>query len=124
MNAALPPSITIAGCETEAVTVIGGSLASGVVLLCDHASNRLPPEYGTLGLPATVVGVLPEDHDTHLLWRRELQCAQGMRREHNRACVQPLIQKAQQFAPHRLAKKCLHQSLPSSRNRPTARIGA
>ncbi len=53
MNAALPPSITIAGCETEAVTVIGGSLASGVVLLCDHASNRLPPEYGTLGLPAT-----------------------------------------------------------------------
>jgi len=35
----------------EAFVRIGGSLASGVVLLCDHAANGLPERYGTLGLP-------------------------------------------------------------------------
>ena len=31
---------------------IEGDPASGIVLLCDHACNGLPQEYGTLGLPA------------------------------------------------------------------------
>lgn len=31
---------------------IAGSRRSGVLFLCDHASNALPPSYGTLGLPA------------------------------------------------------------------------
>lgn len=31
---------------------IDGDLASGLLFLCDHASNTLPPEYGDLGLPA------------------------------------------------------------------------
>lgn len=31
---------------------IEGDLASGLLLLCDHASNTVPPEYGGLGLPA------------------------------------------------------------------------
>lgn len=35
----------------EAFTMIGGGLDGGLILLCDHASNTLPPEYGTLGLP-------------------------------------------------------------------------
>lgn len=30
---------------------IPGSLESGLILLCDHASNALPPGYGSLGLP-------------------------------------------------------------------------
>ena len=42
---------TIQNQQTEAITVIGGNAGSGIVLLCDHASNNLPPEYGTLGLP-------------------------------------------------------------------------
>lgn len=34
----------------EAYTVVGGGIAGGVIVLCDHASNELPAEYGTLGL--------------------------------------------------------------------------
>ncbi|MCB1486714.1 MAG: N-formylglutamate amidohydrolase [Bauldia sp.] len=30
---------------------IEGDPAQGIIFLCDHAENRLPPEYGTLGLP-------------------------------------------------------------------------
>lgn len=29
---------------------VDGNRATGVLILCDHASNALPPEYGTLGL--------------------------------------------------------------------------
>ena len=43
-------SATIENRQTEAVTVVGGNAACGVVVLCDHASNALPAEYGTLGL--------------------------------------------------------------------------
>ena len=35
----------------EPVEWIEGAPDSGVVILCDHASNRLPPAYGDLGLP-------------------------------------------------------------------------
>lgn len=34
------------------VEVIAGSVESGVVLICDHASNAIPAAYGDLGLPA------------------------------------------------------------------------
>lgn len=37
--------------RTEAYTVRSGSLASGALLLCDHAANLFPEGYGTLGLP-------------------------------------------------------------------------
>ncbi|MEP1209462.1 MAG: N-formylglutamate amidohydrolase [Rhizobiaceae bacterium] len=33
--------------------IVDGDRASGIVLLCDHARNALPEEYGTLGLPET-----------------------------------------------------------------------
>ncbi len=32
---------------------IPGDPACGLVILCDHASNAIPPEYGDLGLPPT-----------------------------------------------------------------------
>ncbi|MBL8575415.1 MAG: N-formylglutamate amidohydrolase [Hyphomicrobiaceae bacterium] len=35
------------------IEVIEGTVESGFLFLADHASNALPPEYGTLGLPAT-----------------------------------------------------------------------
>jgi predicted N-formylglutamate amidohydrolase len=35
----------------ESFVAIEGDRSSGLLLLADHASNRLPPEYGTLGLP-------------------------------------------------------------------------
>ncbi len=36
----------------QPVERIDGSHASGLILLCDHASNALPASYGSLGLPA------------------------------------------------------------------------
>ena len=30
--------------------IVDGDPAAGIVILCDHASNYLPPEYGTLGI--------------------------------------------------------------------------
>ncbi len=33
------------------VEVIAGDPACGVIVICDHASNAIPPDYGTLGLP-------------------------------------------------------------------------
>jgi predicted N-formylglutamate amidohydrolase len=32
------------------VEIIPGAMDGGLLLLCDHASNALPPEYGSLGL--------------------------------------------------------------------------
>ena len=45
-----------AGARTEAVeaesfAVVPGRADAGLILLCDHAGNAFPPEYGTLGLP-------------------------------------------------------------------------
>ncbi len=36
----------------EPVSIVPGDFSKGLLLLCDHASNRLPAEYGTLGLEA------------------------------------------------------------------------
>jgi predicted N-formylglutamate amidohydrolase len=37
--------------EGEGYRIAGGRADAGIVILCDHASNALPAEYGTLGLP-------------------------------------------------------------------------
>ena len=34
----------------ECYEILTGRCSSGLVILCDHASNALPPDYGTLGL--------------------------------------------------------------------------
>jgi predicted N-formylglutamate amidohydrolase len=39
-----------AGAADDPVEQIDGSLAAGVLFLCDHAANALPKAYGTLGL--------------------------------------------------------------------------
>ena len=39
--------------EFRSHDVIEGNLDHGVILVCDHARNDLPPEYGSLGLPAS-----------------------------------------------------------------------
>ncbi|MCB8822398.1 N-formylglutamate amidohydrolase [Microvirga rosea] len=39
--------------DTCPVETIEGSVQSGVLLLCDHASNAVPPDLGDLGLPPT-----------------------------------------------------------------------
>jgi predicted N-formylglutamate amidohydrolase len=38
--------------DFEAVERVEGDVRTGLILLCDHARNTLPPEYGSLGLPA------------------------------------------------------------------------
>jgi hypothetical protein len=35
------------------VEFIDGAVESGVLILCDHASNAVPPDLGDLGLPET-----------------------------------------------------------------------
>ncbi len=42
-------------------SIVPGSLTSGILLLCDHAENTLPPDYGTLGLP-------PEQLERHIAY--------------------------------------------------------
>jgi predicted N-formylglutamate amidohydrolase len=48
----LPREPSIAGQEEDSFIVLPGRADRGLVIVCDHASNLLPPEYGTLGLPA------------------------------------------------------------------------
>ena len=38
--------------DFQPVERIAGPADAGVLIVCDHASNALPPEYGSLGLPA------------------------------------------------------------------------
>jgi predicted N-formylglutamate amidohydrolase len=44
-----------------AFEAIPGALDSGALIICDHASNAIPPIYGTLGLP-------PEALDRHIAY--------------------------------------------------------
>jgi predicted N-formylglutamate amidohydrolase len=44
-------AMTIAAAEQESYVVLPGRADAGLVILCDHAGNALPPDYGTLGLP-------------------------------------------------------------------------
>jgi predicted N-formylglutamate amidohydrolase len=37
--------------DGAAFTLVEGDPASGLLIVCDHAENRVPPEYGDLGLP-------------------------------------------------------------------------
>jgi predicted N-formylglutamate amidohydrolase len=45
----------------ESFEIIGGQSQAGLLLLCDHASNRLPENYGTLGLS-------PEQFQRHIAY--------------------------------------------------------
>ena len=49
------------GRVTEAFEQLPGDLETGVLVLCDHASNRMPPEYDSLGLP-------PGELARHIAW--------------------------------------------------------
>jgi predicted N-formylglutamate amidohydrolase len=42
----------IAESANSAFEVVPGALDSGALITCDHASNAIPPGYGTLGLPS------------------------------------------------------------------------
>jgi predicted N-formylglutamate amidohydrolase len=48
-------------CEAGAYATLSGTAASGVLVVCDHASNALPAEYGSLGLPAAEL-------NRHIAW--------------------------------------------------------
>jgi predicted N-formylglutamate amidohydrolase len=45
------PARTICAEEHDSYRVLAGRADAGLMLLCDHAGNTLPPAYGTLGLP-------------------------------------------------------------------------
>ncbi len=46
-----PAGARIEAVEAESFAVVPGRPDAGLILLCDHAGNAFPPEYGTLGLP-------------------------------------------------------------------------
>ena len=48
----MPENAAGAPSHFESFTRVNGNQAAGVILLCDHARNTLPPQYGALGLPA------------------------------------------------------------------------
>ncbi len=45
------PARAIRAEEHDSYCVLEGRADAGLILLCDHAGNAIPPEYGTLGLP-------------------------------------------------------------------------
>jgi len=51
MHASLQGEIAKSQVVFSPVERLDGRLDSGVILVCDHASNQLPPGYGSLGLP-------------------------------------------------------------------------
>ncbi len=55
------PAAGIPAERHEAFEIVAGESRSGVLVLCDHASNRIPPEYGNLGLP-------PGELERHIAW--------------------------------------------------------
>jgi predicted N-formylglutamate amidohydrolase len=42
--------------EPHPVEILLGSVESGILILCDHASNAVPPDLGDLGLPESEFG--------------------------------------------------------------------
>jgi predicted N-formylglutamate amidohydrolase len=47
------PADTGAQARSDSYEIVDGDQQSGLVILVDHASNWIPPEYADLGLPAT-----------------------------------------------------------------------
>lgn len=41
----------IAAIEAPSHRILAGRADAGLIIVCDHAENTLPPDYGTLGLP-------------------------------------------------------------------------
>ena len=67
--------------EAEAVEVINRSGGSPVVLVCEHASNRIPPELGDLGLEPALL-------ESHIAWDPG---ARGVALAMSRALDAPLV---------------------------------
>jgi len=45
------PTMIAAADGGESYEIVAGEIASGTIILADHASNAMPPEFGGLGLP-------------------------------------------------------------------------
>jgi predicted N-formylglutamate amidohydrolase len=53
-NATVAPGV--AAEEADSYCVLAGRADAGLIVLCDHAGNTLPPQYGRLGLPPEQLG--------------------------------------------------------------------
>jgi predicted N-formylglutamate amidohydrolase len=45
------PALVTSQLVPDSFEIVSGPAAAGVLVLCDHASNAMPPEYDNLGLP-------------------------------------------------------------------------
>ena len=49
----MPDAVDASAAPRDSFEDVAGNLAGGLLLLCDHASNRIPAEYRDLGLPSS-----------------------------------------------------------------------
>ena len=56
MNGRAPPNLTPVEPAFPPVETVEGGLDAGVLIVCDHASNAIPPGYGSLGLEPEALG--------------------------------------------------------------------
>lgn len=56
-----PQPAAASASHAEIYTILPGSFDTGLVVLCDHAGNAFPPEYGSLGLA-------PADLERHIAY--------------------------------------------------------
>lgn len=47
----LQANAVVAAVGEDSFAIVSGRADAGLILLCDHAGNAFPPDYGTLGLP-------------------------------------------------------------------------
>ena len=90
------PARAIRAEEHDSYCVLEGRADAGLILLCDHAGNAIPPEYGTLGLP-------PAQLERHIAY--DIGAAAGdatPRRRAGRArAADPLLPPADRPEPRR-----------------------
>ena len=43
--------------DHDSYCILPGRADAGLILLCDHAGNAMPPGYGSLGLPLSLIHI-------------------------------------------------------------------
>ena len=143
----LPPNCPVAvgvalldrqtGVEQEHATICPGGQTAPGLRKCGFSQTQISPQFfeniaqrgghwhtgrhrkcKAFGLTTAMVGVLPEDDQTHCLGRGQFQRAQRLRRKNDSASVYAPAEITEQVLPVGRLKKRLHHRLPTERNWP------
>jgi predicted N-formylglutamate amidohydrolase len=81
------PHAEIAPAEVEAVAIENAEGSGPFVVICDHASNFIPPEYGDLGLTS-------DAREAHIAWDPgALSVARGVARRLDAPLIYPTVSR-------------------------------